>query len=157
MNHTLRCLALLTLLLGCTQSHSMYSAAQLPGETAEEKGVAMAEVVRIKPQSISLRNQSVTAQVRLDQAKDSWEVVVVLSRPAGLEPIPAEAVGAKLIEANDAPMRLIEQPAGFLVEYGSDLGTSVNARYRFAKGAAAPSKLLVRYLEEWVSFRLKVD
>lgn len=108
----------------------------------------------VEPTSIPIGDTSVTAQIRLDQPGDQWDVIIVISRAPGLDPIQGQEVDAQLIDAQGSSMKVLERPTRLLVEVGGSLGTSANARFRFQDSTAVPERLLVTYQDQTASFRV---
>jgi hypothetical protein len=108
--------------------------------------------VNLVPARSSMGDMTVTGRVRI--VGQVWEVVVVLSRPAGTQPIAAAEVQVQLIAANGELMELLDGPRGPLPEFGGGLGTSVNARYRFGSRMSLPERLIIRHQTKEIAFRL---
>jgi hypothetical protein len=109
-------------------------------------------VLNLEPPRMSMDNMTVTAQVKL--AETVWEVVVVFSRPNEQPPMGAAEVQVQMLASDGEALDILEAPKGLLPEFGGGLGTSVNARYRFGKGASPPTHLIVRHRTKEVAFRL---
>jgi hypothetical protein len=56
----------------------------------------------------------------------------------------AAEVQVQLLAADGEDLDLLEAPKELLPEFGGGLGTIVNARYRFDKGASPAALLIVR-------------
>ena len=109
-------------------------------------------VLNLEPPRASMDDMTVTAQVK--PVGTAWEVVVVFSRPNEQPPMGAAEVQVQMLASDGEALDMLEAPKGLLPEFGGGLGTSVNARYRFGKGASPLAHLIVRYGTKEVAFRL---
>lgn len=108
--------------------------------------------LNLEPPRASMNDMTVTALVK--SVETAWEVVVAFSRPNERPPMGAAEVRVQMLAADGEALDVLEAPKGLLPEFGGGLGTSVNARYRFGKGASPPARLIVRYGTKEVAFRL---
>ena len=109
-------------------------------------------VLNLEPPRASMNDMTVTALVK--SVETAWEVVVVFSRPSERPPMEAAEVQVQMLASDREALDILESPKGLLPEFGGGLGTSVNARYRFGKGASPPAHLIVRHGIKEVAFRL---